>query len=135
MVACFIDPLLYPLVYGRTLVLQQGGIVALENVLSSYGAAQPAPQHNVPLVSEYVSQPSLWSRRYQSLPFEVAFVGDRSNDCNIPNVKITSYINGLHPDHHDMYRAIEQVLSRSIQPWNDCLVRGRRGLYDRACMG
>ncbi len=45
------------------------------------------------------------------------------------------YINGLHPDHHDMYRAIEQVLSRSIQPWNDCLVRGRRGLYDRACLG
>lgn len=139
MVISLVDPLLYPLVYGRTLVLQQGGIVALENVLESYGAAtQPAPRHNLPLGSEYVSQPSLWSRRYQSLPFEMAFVGDdgSSNSRNITNVKITSYINGLHPDDHNyMYRAIEQVLSRSVQLWNDCLIRGHRGLYDRAHLG
>jgi hypothetical protein len=131
MISAFVDPLMYPLVYGRTLVLQHGGTVALKHILASYGAAQAAPRHIPDRPEPGAFSP--WSRRYQSLPCEVAFV---KNSHNTTDVKITSYINGLHPDYHaEMYWAIEQVLSRAIQPWNDCLVRVHAGLHDRYNLG
>lgn len=141
MISAFVDPLMFPLVYGRTLVLQQGGTVALNNILASYSAAQTAPRQMPErpelqtLIGEEPAAVAPWSRRYQSLPCEVAFVNDGRDSHNTTDVKITSYINGLHPDHAEMYRAIEQVLSCTIQPWNDCLVRGHRGLYDRYNLG
>jgi hypothetical protein len=45
MISVLVDPLLFPLCYGKTLVLQNGGRVALDNVLASYSAAQVAPRH------------------------------------------------------------------------------------------
>ncbi|WPH00144.1 Hypothetical protein R9X50_00296700 [Acrodontium crateriforme] len=134
LVANIVDPLLYPLVYGRTLVLQDGDTVPLPNMLASYGAAKVAP---LPMCQNYY--PPHWgvqrnSRRYQSLPCEVAFTDNEADFATI-SVKITSYINGLHPEHVDVYRAIEQVLSLSVPLWNDCLIRGERGLRDRAHEG
>jgi len=102
-------------------------------MLASYSAAQTAPRQ-IPGRSELGSF-SPWSRGYQSLPCEVAFVNDGGDSHNNTDVKITSYINGLHPDHAEMYRAIEKVLSRTIQPWNDCLVRGHRGLHEHYNLG
>ena len=132
MISILIDPLLFPLCYGKTLVLQSGGTVAQENVLSSYSAAQVVPR-NAPRLGPkhwdvYLEQSAPWSQRYQSLPCEVAFIPDGGHDNT--DVKITSYINGLHPDHAQMYQVIAQVLSRSIKPLNDCLIRAHRGLND-----
>ncbi|KAI8307652.1 hypothetical protein K4K61_003405 [Colletotrichum sp. SAR11_59] len=45
------------------------------------------------------------------------------------DVKITSYINNLHPAaHKSLYSTIEQFISLSIQPWNDVLAYRDRGL-------
>ena len=132
MISILIDPLLFPLCYGETLVLQNSGTVALDNVLASYGAAQVAPRHTPRPAPEdwdvFLEQSAPWSQRYQSLPCEVAFAPDSGHDKT--DVKITSYINGLHPDHTQMYQLIAKVLSCCIKPWNDCLVRGHCGLYD-----
>ncbi|KAI8219939.1 hypothetical protein K4K54_009022 [Colletotrichum sp. SAR 10_86] len=46
-----------------------------------------------------------------------------------PDVKITSYINNLHPGaHKSLYSTIEEFISLSIQPWNDVLAYRDRGL-------
>ena len=136
MISALVDPRLFPLCYDKTLVFQHGGTVALNNVLAPHNAAQTAPRWT-PKQSKQSGKPNLasqdaaeygpWSRRYQSLPCEVAFVAGCEGH-NDTDVEITSYINGLHPDHKDMYQIIEQVLSRCIKPWNDCLVRGNSGL-------
>ncbi|CAK7262912.1 hypothetical protein SEPCBS57363_000296 [Sporothrix epigloea] len=63
---------------------------------------------------------------------EVEFIPGGPTDRG---VKITSYINGLHPDNTELYGAIERVLSCCIKPWNDCLVRGRDGVHDRNNLG
>ncbi|EFW99896.1 hypothetical protein CMQ_214 [Grosmannia clavigera kw1407] len=131
MISTLVDPLLFPLVYGKTDVLQHGGTVPLSNVLASYGATQTAPQ---PMAGETLQATCPWSRKYQSLPCEVAFDND-SGDSNNNKVKITSYINGLHSNHAGMYLAIERVLACVIQPWNDCLVRGDRDMVDRCNLG
>ncbi|CAK7274155.1 hypothetical protein SEPCBS57363_006015 [Sporothrix epigloea] len=142
MISTLVDPLLFPLCYDRTVVLQNGGTVKLENVLASYGPARTALTDNPELFQQpvlrslachnYLEGSCSWSLRYQSLPCEVEFVdGGQTNF----EVKITSYINGLHPSNTELYGAIEQVLSSCIQPWNDCLVRGRNGMHDRAHLG
>ncbi len=144
MISNLVDPLLFPLVYGKTLVLEHGGTVALENLLASYGVAQVAPRQaperslqfeHVHIVGEDLAEIGPWSRRYQSLPCEVAFVNDGGDDRSNTEVKITSYINGLHPEYAEMYQAIEKVLSHTIQPWNDCLVHGNHGLHDPDNLG
>ena len=45
-------------------------------------------------------------------------------------MRITSYINNLHPSHEGLYAAIEELISLAIKPWNACLVRGQRGWKD-----
>lgn len=40
-----VDPLLYPLVYGRSQVLTDGGKVDLHDMFGSYGQATTAPEH------------------------------------------------------------------------------------------
>lgn len=134
MVSSLVDPLLYPLCYGKSLVLQDGGTVNRNKVLSSYSAARaaPIPSWTPKLSTNRTTPPSAWSQRYQSLPCEVAFAPD---DDHNTKVTITSYINNLHPDHVEIYGAIEQVLGRCIKLWNDCLVRGQAGLRDGSHLG
>ncbi|THZ12470.1 hypothetical protein D6C90_10377 [Aureobasidium pullulans] len=45
------------------------------------------------------------------------------------DVRITSYINGLHPRHQSLYHAIEKLVSASIEPWNDVLIKQSRGHF------
>ncbi|GIJ86245.1 hypothetical protein Asppvi_005131 [Aspergillus pseudoviridinutans] len=143
-----VDPMLFPLVYGRSLVLTDGGRVELEDVLGAYsGATTIAPMHvdlrtdaadvqkrieeaqqlHLGVYSDTETSPHYrWSANYQALPCEVEFVGDKGST----QVRITSYINNLHPAHRDLYRAIETLVSRAIPLWNDCLVQGQRGWRD-----
>jgi hypothetical protein len=60
-----------------------------------------------------------WSDRFQWLPCDVKF----GKEEELP-VKITSYINNLHPLHHKpLYQAVERLIAASIEPWNQCLLK------------
>ncbi|KAG9515128.1 hypothetical protein KCU93_g9583, partial [Aureobasidium melanogenum] len=50
-------------------------------------------------------------------------------DPLLTGVRITSYINGLHPRNHGLYHAIEKLISTSIEPWNDVLIEQGRGRF------
>ncbi|CAK7275552.1 hypothetical protein SEPCBS57363_006752, partial [Sporothrix epigloea] len=137
MISKLVDPLLFPLCYGKTVVLQHGGTVKLEDMSASYNSVQAALSQKPKISRDDKCFPILagqnheitfdWSLRYQRLPCEVEFIPGGPTDCE---VKITSYINGLHPENTGLYGAVERVLSRCIKPWNDCLVRGRDGMSD-----
>lgn len=116
-----VHPSLFPLVYGKTSVLMRGGKVPLDNVLSSYKDAEVAPVIMIPhrTPAERWQGGGTWSSRFTWLPCEVEFDGPRSRD-----VRITSYINNLHPRHKDVYSTIEKVIGLAIEPWNDILVKG-----------
>ena len=59
---------------------------------------------------------NLFSVRFQWLPSEVRF---QAEGC----VKITSYINNLHPvEHEDLYEVVESFITKAIPLWNKCLV-------------
>ncbi|KAH8646799.1 hypothetical protein BX600DRAFT_476947 [Xylariales sp. PMI_506] len=141
-----VDPLLYPLVYGRSLVLAGGGTVDLPNIFDSYHNSKIAPNHFDRRVNSQAIQEEIdegydlprglsaggstnkfyrWSSDYQSVPCEVEFLHDVGTE-----VQITSYINNLHPAHKEMYHAIEKLVSMAITPWNDCLVQGQHGWND-----
>ncbi|CAK7565336.1 MAG: hypothetical protein SEPTF4163_003251 [Sporothrix epigloea] len=141
MISTLLDLRLFPLCYGRTMILQHGVTVKLEDMWASYNSAQAALSQK-PELSRDSYYPVLagqkdkvsrnWSLRYQSLPCEAEFILGGPTDCG---VKITSYINGLHPNNTELYGAIERVLSCCIKPWNDCLVRGRDGMHDEKNLG
>ncbi|GKZ30895.1 hypothetical protein AbraIFM66950_010584 [Aspergillus brasiliensis] len=148
-----VDPTMFPLVYGRSLVLTDGGQVEVENVLGAYrGVTILAPTH----VDERIDSPDVqrlieigrwlhegvhahytttrhyrWSASYQALPCEVEFVGAAEST----QVRLTSYVNNLHPIHRNLYRAIETLVGRAIPLWNDCLVQGQRGWSDAMNQG
>ncbi|PWY70308.1 hypothetical protein BO94DRAFT_539764 [Aspergillus sclerotioniger CBS 115572] len=142
-----VDPLLFPLVYGKSLVLTDGGRVDLHDIHGSYKHATVAPKQfdrrvDSPYVqSEIEKRPQnpmgttprdrletkfyRWSWNYQCLPCEVEFLKDSGTE-----VRITSYINNIHPAHKGLYDAIEKLVSLAIRPWNDCLVQGQDGWRD-----
>lgn len=125
-----VHPSLYPLVYGSTRVLTQGGQVQLDKPFDSYGKSEVAKPQDLVYAddrehgrrwyyySTELQEKSLFSTKFQWLPCEVEFQSDKSND-----VKITSYINNLHPlQHQSLYNVIEKLIGLSIEPWNQVLV-------------
>ncbi|KAH7032346.1 hypothetical protein B0J12DRAFT_767451 [Macrophomina phaseolina] len=91
-----VHPSLYPLVYGRSKVAPRAEI-GLEESLSEEIQSSVAG-----------GWPTLWSRKYQWLPAELRFAGDS-------DVKITSYINNLHPvQHKELYSVLEQLIAKAI---------------------
>lgn len=138
----FVDPSLFPLVYGKTLVLVDGGQVGLHNCFKSYGHGelsqiQPDTRkdttayrrmesgHSDPFcnVSDGELERFRWSSNFQLLPCDVQFSGESGTD-----VHISSYINNLHPIHYKtVYCAIEKLISVAIKPWNECLIKGNKG--------
>jgi hypothetical protein len=109
-----VHPSLFPLIYGKTRVLSRGGKVELDDLFAKIGQAQVASR---PLM-EYETPSDFWSKHFQWLPCEVEFVGDTGTE-----VRISSYINNLHPSkHRALYGTIEKVISQAIPMWNDVLV-------------
>lgn len=107
-----VHPSLFPLVYGKTRVLSKGGCVDLSNMFALSGQGEVAPAHNL--------NSHFWSSRFQWLPCEVEFTGETGTD-----VRITSYINNLHPSkHRALYSTIEKLIGLSIPLWNDVLIKG-----------
>ncbi|KEQ81619.1 hypothetical protein M438DRAFT_399248 [Aureobasidium pullulans EXF-150] len=136
-----VDPSLFPLVYGRTRVLMDSGRVSLDSTINSFGRGAIVldippgyfrPRRNVrrdPLWSEEVtpratnSDDERWSARSQWLPCEVDFINNSGTD-----VRITSYVNNLHPIRsRALYGTIEKLISQSIEPWNQILIKQNRG--------
>ncbi|KAJ4421318.1 hypothetical protein N0V82_003829 [Gnomoniopsis sp. IMI 355080] len=110
-----VHPSLFPLVFGRTRALSDGGIVPLD-----FSNAQPFDAHE-----QVAPQPPTAGRRspkFQWLPCEVKFTESTGMD-----VAITSYINNLHPKNKSAYAAIEKIISLAIPAWNEVLVRGHDG--------
>ncbi|KAF3394386.1 hypothetical protein F1880_004724 [Penicillium rolfsii] len=132
-----VDPFMYPLVYGRTRVLIDGGRVDLDKPASwrtSKSRIAPIPD----LPPEYyemhrgerkqkdgsdsrdIGKRDLWSNAFQCLPCDVALDKQRG-------AKITSYVTGVHPKERGIYKALEGLISAAIQPWNETLVLGDQG--------
>ncbi|KAH1286340.1 hypothetical protein KXW65_009012 [Aspergillus fumigatus] len=114
-----IDPSLYPLVRERTRVLVSSGSVPLEKTLDAYGQGEaPPPLHEDR--HDWEVEKYIYSLRYQWLPCEVEFCGPAGST----DVRITSYVNNLHPrEQRPFYRVLESVISKTIEPWNQALIR------------
>ncbi|KAG9667201.1 hypothetical protein KCU99_g6742, partial [Aureobasidium melanogenum] len=136
-----VDPSLFPLVYGRTRVLMDSGRVSLDNTINSFGRGEIVlefppgyfrRQRHVlpyPAWSEEVTpretnkDDRTWSARYQWLPCEVELFNNSGTD-----VRITSYVNNLHPIRsRALYGTIAKLISQSIEPWNQTLIKQNRG--------
>jgi hypothetical protein len=104
-----VHPSLFPLVYGKTRVLAQGGRVGLAELFALSGKDEVAPAQDLP------SDSNTFSTNFQWLPCEVEFMGGPEDT----GVRITSYINNLHPGkHRSLYGTIEKLISLSVPLWN-----------------
>lgn len=137
-----VHPSLFPLLYGRSRVLEPAhgnvlgeddvsweghkGRVSLDDCEQwiGKGGVMPVPQECHTKVKTWAGQSDwdsmygrpeeqhFYSSRFQWLPCEVAFEGEDS-------VKITSYINNLQPrKHKSLYQVLERVIARVVPMWN-----------------
>ncbi|KAI8277521.1 hypothetical protein K4K60_006926 [Colletotrichum sp. SAR11_57] len=117
----------------------RGGQVDFEHVIDSVGKGETARRqlleplttakrrenmrnHRRQWLNSWDTHTERFSNRFQWLPCEVDFSEANTHSDRCPDVKITSYINNLHPGaHKSLYSTIEKFISLSIQPWNDIL--------------
>ncbi|KAK6431278.1 hypothetical protein LTR95_012557, partial [Oleoguttula sp. CCFEE 5521] len=121
-----VHPSLFPLVYGRTAILQQGR-VGLRDCIDFVGRGTPVKESTLkPRGDGWRAQNgATFSAKFQWLPAEVKFCNGSDTE-----VEITSYINNLHPvGHSDLYRTIGKIISKAIPMWNAVLFRGHNGSY------
>jgi hypothetical protein len=142
-----VHPSLYPLIYGRSRVLS-GRLIGLEDCIENCGngdVIQIRPEEEAELVAHdnwntnWNSNWSLYSRNFQWLPCEVDIAGEdgsakyvkfHGNSFHANNVRITSYINNLHPQQDpEIYSTIENVLARAIPLWDMTLTPLGNCLY------
>lgn len=122
-----VDPSLFPLVYGRTKILVGGQSCGLDEKAWSSCTTEDLVVSEVPQLVKEGSNWSwgggryIWSSKFQWLPCEVQFTGP----CGSSDVRISSYINNLHPENRECYAAIEAVISSSIKQWNEIVVRNK----------
>lgn len=128
-----VHPSIYPLVYGRSLFLEnevvgvddavgkwagKGKVIPRPEVTDSSGRqADPYRRMRSGGIGSGVIPNDFWSNTYQWLPANLKFTDDGG-------VKFTSYINNLHPTkYRDIYETIEKLVEKSIPLWDQCLVR------------
>lgn len=134
-----VDPSLFPVIFGRTLVVADGELSIEEGLArSGHGEILPAlenePGHDETdghLDSDDEEECSQYSHNYQWLPCEVKFKPikevNNGEEKESFRCEIASYINNLHPhDHRELYGLIEQILTRAIPLWNATLGPLRR---------
>ncbi|KAF7981017.1 hypothetical protein HWV62_35444, partial [Athelia sp. TMB] len=120
MVLDLVHPSLFPVVYGTTRILKDS-IIGLEQSVELCGKGEVLPIPPAPVIPAsqrfpYSQFEDPWSMKFQWLPCQVAFTGDDSE------VKITSYINNLHPgENKALYDVIEKIIARAIVLWNHTL--------------
>lgn len=112
-----VHPSLFPLLYGRSRILSSE-VVGLQDCVNYIGKGEVTTE---PDDSKFKighvwgsSDPKFWSKAFQWLSCDVVFAGD--------DVKITSYINNLHPAlHPQLYSVFEKFIAKSIPLWNMAL--------------
>jgi hypothetical protein len=139
-----LNPSLFPLVFGKTLVLTEGW-VGLQNGFKLIGSGNPARKQLDERIDTSDVEPRIkegdivvsgtnefnelkrfyWSSNFQQFPCEVEF-----HDSGI-DAHPTSYINNLHPLwHKSTLNSIEWLISLGIKPWSECLVKGEKALVN-----
>lgn len=122
-----VHPSLFPLVHGRSRVLPTGR-VALKDCVNYIGMGETTKipeDRETDFASSYNinayynrhgrGKPKFWSKDYQWLPCEVAFL---VND----GLEITSYINNLHPlEYPALYSVLEKCIAKVIPLWDRTL--------------
>ena len=125
-----VHPSLFPLLYGRSRILTSGAVdiqdcskfIGQGEVISTPDDSEIHVDRSNGTYGYWGhTNPKFWSKAFQWLPCDVVF---SEND-----VKITSYINNLHPLlHADLYSVIERFIAESIPLWDMTLssTHGRR---------
>ena len=115
-----VHPSLFPLAYGRSKAFTSGH-VSLEDCVQCIGKGEivQVPDREAtprPLGQCYGEIPKdFWSKDFQWLPCQVDFTDGEE-------VKITSYINNLHPmKFSKLYSVLERCIAKSIPLWNRTL--------------
>jgi hypothetical protein len=122
-----VDPSLFPLVYGRTKILVGGQSCGMdENSWSSRSKKKGPIVSELPQLAKGTALSKgcgryIWSLKFQWLPCEVEFTGPPGST----DIRISSYINNLHPTNREMYSAIEALISSSMKQWSEILVRNK----------
>lgn len=134
-----VHPSLFPLIYGRSKVLASGR-VALEDSVEYAGKGEIIEVPNESQVkpgSSYAGgpywvgrkAPFFWSKNFQWLPCQVNFTDNEE-------IKITSYINNLHPvKYQDLYTVIAKCIAKSVPLWNRTLSSTKSSRKPRIDMG
>ncbi len=113
-----VHPSLFPLVYGRSKILRKGS-VSIDDCISRCGDGETIPVPPKDETEDNVNRntqlniPNAWSSKYQWLPCDVEF-GPQGKD----DVKLTSYINNIHPEFGDLYDIITRIISKAIPLWD-----------------
>jgi len=120
-----VHPSLFPLVYGRSRALPSGrmGLKGCEEFIGK-GEIVKKPEESEGLTNDPYRMGwmwgnrganKFWSRDFQWLPCEVAFLKDNE-------IEISTYINNLHPAQHPhLYCVIERIMAKSIPLWDEVL--------------
>jgi hypothetical protein len=114
-----VHPSLWPLVYGRSRVLQDR-VINLENALASCGTgvvlSAPGTKQTTHAFGEgnfYRPGEVMLSNKFQRLPCDA----DLNPETGM--VKIMSYINNLHPvQHAHLYPIIDQLIEKFLPAWD-----------------
>ncbi|TIA06158.1 hypothetical protein D6C83_08728 [Aureobasidium pullulans] len=109
-----VDPSLFPLVYGRTRVLMDlGRCLNVRLAISALGT----------FAGIHYGRRRLPREQRTPTMKDVDFINNSGTD-----VRITSYVNNLHPIRsRALYGTIEKLISQSIEPWNQILIKQNRG--------
>jgi hypothetical protein len=135
-----VHPSMYPLVYGRSRFLPEE-VVGVEDAVDKWAGKGEV----IPRRAEWGEEPeqrttrsrwhygggmgpggseihkSYWSTIYQWLPANVKFTDNGG-------VKLSSYINNLHPTkYHDIYGTIETLIETALPMWDQCLAQYKSG--------
>ncbi|KAI5250398.1 hypothetical protein E4T43_00341 [Aureobasidium subglaciale] len=111
-----VHPSMFPLIYGRSRILKDGD-VGLEDCTSYCGQGEIIQKPELPISGG-------WSDQFQWLPCDIKFEGEE-------DVKITSYINNLHPQEHpDIYALVEKVIAKAVPLWDQVLSHTGGGPYE-----
>lgn len=132
MVQDLMHPSMFPLVYGRSRVLKDEVVTVTDAVEKWAGKGEIIPK-----VGDSIQEdpfvlwrrpvslgtldipPNYWSTSYQWLPSNASLLDDGT-------VKLTSYINNLHPRRYpEIYATVEKLIETAIPAWDQCLVEYR----------
>ena len=124
---------MYPLIFGRSRVFREEIVGVTDAIQDWSGKGEVIPYDENKHVGSDPGQPQhqigmrlkkFWSTNYQWLPANFSVLADNS-------VKCRSYINNLHPvKHSDIYKLIEDLISRAIPLWEQCLQELNQNIED-----